>query len=120
MRKRMLVLFLIVAVAIGSVFAGGGAEAAPAAAAAPVEKSQIILGSSTQLNGDFFDGWTNSATNAYLKELMGGYATVVWTKEGRYIINPIAIPSHTAVENADGTKTYTFNIAQNHTNNDGS
>ncbi|MDD5077050.1 MAG: hypothetical protein PHS18_08160, partial [Sphaerochaetaceae bacterium] len=64
MRKRMLVLFLIVAVAIGSVFAGGGAEAAPAAAAAPAQRSQIILGSSTQLNGDFFDGWTNSATNA--------------------------------------------------------
>lgn len=114
----MLVLFLIVAAATGSVFAAGVAEPAPVAA--PVEKSQIILGSTTQVNGDFFDGWTNSATNAYLKELMEGYQTVVWTKEGRYIINPVAVPSHTAVVNADGSKTYTFNLAKNLTYNDGS
>ncbi len=118
MRKTMLVLFLIVAAATGSVFAAGVAEPAPVAA--PVEKSQIILGSTTQVNGDFFDGWTNSATNAYLKELMEGYQTVVWTKEGRYIINPVAVPSHTAVVNADGSKTYTFNLAKNLTYNDGS
>ena len=121
MRKRMFVLFLIIAFVTVSVFAGGGTEASPLTeATAAVEKSQIILGSSTQVNGDFFDGWTNSATNAYLKELMSGYATVVWTKEGRYIVNPVAVPSHTAVENADGTKTYTFNIAKNLTYNDGS
>lgn len=119
MRKRMLVLFLIVAVVAGSLFAGGDAEATTAATASTA-KSQVILGSSTQVNGDFFDGWTNSATNAYLKELMGGYATVAWTKEGRYVINPVAVPSHTAVVNADGSKTYTFNLAQNLTYNDGS
>lgn len=119
MRKRMLVLFLIAAFVVGAVYAGGDAEAATAAPAAAV-KDVVVLGSSTQVNGDFFDGWTNSATNAYLKELMGGYATVVWTKEGRYVINPVAIPSYDVVMNADGSKTYTFEIATNLTYNDGS
>ena len=116
MRKKLFVLFLIVAVTSASAFAMGVTE--PAAAVEKVE-TQVILGSSTQVNADFFDGWTNSATNAYLKELMSGYATVEWTKEGRYTINPTAVKSYTAVDNADGTKTYTFNLANNLVYNDG-
>ena len=113
MSKKLFVLFLIVAVFSASAFAMGVAEPA-----AKVE-TQVILGSSTQVNADFFDGWTNSATNAYLKALMSGYSTVEWTKEGRYAINPTAVKSYTAVDNADGTKTYTFNLANNLVYNDG-
>ncbi|HHU89180.1 MAG TPA: ABC transporter substrate-binding protein [Spirochaetales bacterium] len=113
MRKRIFVTFLIVAVVLSAAFAKGATEAAPNV------ETQVILGSSTQVNGDFFDGWTNSATNAYLKGLMGGYETVAWTKEGRYEVNPVAITSFDAVDNADGTKTYTFHLANNLTYNDG-
>ena len=113
MKRKLFVLLLIVAVVSASAFARGAAEAAPRV------ETQVILGSSTQVNADFFDGWTNSATNAYLKELMTGYETVVWTKEGRYIVNPISVPSYTAVDNADGSKTYTFALANNLTYNDG-
>lgn len=119
MKKRMVILFLIAAFVTGSVFAAGTTEEGAAAVAAPAEKTQVILGSSTQVNADFFDGWTNSATNAYLKTLMSGYDTVEWTKEGRYVVNPTAVTSHTAKENADGTKTYTFNLAKNLEYNDG-
>jgi peptide/nickel transport system substrate-binding protein len=113
MSKRILVAILILSVVFASVFARGTAETAP-----DVE-SQVILGSTTQVNADFFDGWTNSATNAYLKELMTGYETVSWTKEGRYIVNPVAVTSFKAVDNADGTKTYTFNLSNNLVYNDG-
>ncbi|MFA5569907.1 MAG: ABC transporter substrate-binding protein [Sphaerochaetaceae bacterium] len=114
MSKKLLVLLLITVVFLSGAFAKGAQEAAPQV------ESQVILGSSTQLNADFFDGWTNSATNHYLKLLMSGYETVSWTKEGRYEINPIAVKSWDAVDNADGSKTYTFNIANNLVYNDGS
>ncbi|PKL14584.1 MAG: hypothetical protein CVV52_01195 [Spirochaetae bacterium HGW-Spirochaetae-8] len=121
MKRRMLVLLLVLATVSGMLFAGGDAEATPAVAAAPAPaKDFVVLGSSTQLNADFFDGWTNSATNSYLKNLMGGYETVAFTKEGRFIINPVAVVNSTAVVNADGSKTYTFDIARNLTYNDGS
>lgn len=113
MSKKLLVLLLVMVVVSTLAFARGVEETAPKV------ETQVILGSSTQVNADFFDGWTNSATNAYLKELMTGYQTVVWTKEGRYIINPVSVPSYKAVDNADGSKTYTFTLANNLTYNDG-
>lgn len=120
MKKRMLVLVLVLVAASGMLFAGGGAEAQPAAVAAAPARDFVVLGSSTQVNADFFNGWTNSATNAYLKRLMTGYETVAFTKEGRFVVNPVSVTSSTAVINADGSKTYTFNLARNLTYNDGS
>ncbi len=114
MKKRLLALLLIVAIA-GTAFAAGVQEEAAVAK----KETQVILGSATQVNHDFFSGWTNSATNAYLKDLMSGYETVSWTKEGRYIINPVSVKDYSAVENADGTKTYTFKVTQNLVYNDG-
>ncbi|MGI6467309.1 MAG: ABC transporter substrate-binding protein [Sphaerochaetaceae bacterium] len=111
MRKRIIVALLILAFVATSAFALGTAEKVQ-------EETQVILGSTTQLDENFFDGWTNSATNAYLKGLMGGYETVSWTREGRYEINPTAVTSYKAVENSDGSKTYTFNIAKNLVYND--
>ncbi|NMA22758.1 MAG: ABC transporter substrate-binding protein [Spirochaetales bacterium] len=113
MSKRMLVALLVLAIVMTSAFAAGTKEAAP------VRETQVILGSTTEVNADFFDGWTNSATNAYLKALMEGYETVSWTREGKYIVNPTAVTSYTAVDNADGSKTYTFNIAKGLVYNDG-
>ncbi len=112
MRKKLFVTFLIVAVVFSAAFARGTEEA-------PSVETQVILGSTTQVNADFFDGWTNSATNAYLKGMMGGYETVAWTREGRFEVNPVAITSFDAKDNADGTKTYTFHLANNLTYNDG-
>lgn len=113
MSKKIVIALLVLTVALGSLFAAGLKEAQPQ------QETQVILGSTTQVNADFFDGWTNSATNAYLKQLMAGYETVSWTKEGRYEINPIAVKSYNAVVNSDGSKTYTFNIANNLVYNDG-
>ena len=115
MNKKLFILVLVVTMLSASLFAMGGGEQV----VAPRGDTQVILGSSTQVNADFFSGWTNSATNKYLKDLMSGYETVSWTKEGRYEINPIAVKSWKATENADGSKTYIFNIADNLVYNDG-
>lgn len=114
MNKKLFILVLA-AIFSASLFAMAAGETV----VAPKVETQVILGSSTQVNADFFSGWTNSATNAYLKTLMGGYETVSWTKEGRYAINPTAVKSWKATDNADGSKTYVFNIADNLVYNDG-
>ncbi|NLZ76881.1 MAG: hypothetical protein GX911_02805, partial [Spirochaetales bacterium] len=113
MNKKLLILVLVAIFSV-SLFAMAEGEVV-----APKVETQVILGSSTQVNADFFSGWTNSATNSYLKTLMSGYETVSWTKEGRYAINPTAVKSWKATENADGSKTYVFNIANNLVYNDG-
>ena len=113
MNKKLFILVLV-AIFSASLFAMAAGETV-----APKVETQVILGSSTQVNADFFSGWTNSATNSYLKTLMGGYETVSWTKEGRYAINPTAVKSWKATDNADGSKTYVFNIANNLVYNDG-
>ncbi|NLM61820.1 MAG: hypothetical protein GX193_07055, partial [Clostridiales bacterium] len=82
-------------------------------------KGQIIQGSTTQLNGDFVSGWTNSATNAEIKELINGYSTLAFTKEGMYIFDPIVVKEWEGIENPDGSKTYRFVIYDNLTYNDG-
>jgi peptide/nickel transport system substrate-binding protein len=79
---------------------------------------QIIQGSTTQLNGDFVSGWTNSATNAEIKQLMSGYSTLAFTKEGMYIFDPITLKEWEGIENADGSKTYRFVLNENLTYND--
>lgn len=113
MNKKLFILVLV-AIFSASLFAMAAGETV-----APKVETQVILGSSTQVNADFFSGWTNSATNSYLKTLMSGYETVSWTKEGRYAINPTAVKSWKATDNADGSKTYVFNIANNLVYNDG-
>lgn len=72
MNKKLFILVLVVTMLSASLFAMGGGEQV----VAPRGDTQVILGSSTQVNADFFSGWTNSATNKYLKDLMSGYETV--------------------------------------------
>lgn len=80
---------------------------------------QLIQGSTTQLNGDFVSGWTNSATNAEIKILLSGYGTLSFTKEGMYIFNPISIKEWEGLDNEDGSKTYRFVLNDNLVWNDG-
>jgi|GEM_PF-6356635 len=69
MNKKLFILVLV-AIFSASLFAMAAGETV-----APKVETQVILGSSTQVNADFFSGWTNSATNSYLKTLM-------WVRDG--------------------------------------
>lgn len=96
--------------------------AEPAATDAPEEEepeeetpvaytNQVIYGSTTESYGDFYSGWTNSAIDAYVKMLLTGYETVVWTREGVFQVDDnIAVKEWSQEENSDGSKTFTFTI----------
>lgn len=74
-------------------------------------KGEAILGSTTQLNADFMDGWSNSATNKYFKTLMDGYKLVAWTKDAGYAVDErVTVKDYKSEVDAEGNKTYTFTI----------
>lgn len=72
---------------------------------------QLVIGSTTDLESDFYDtSYNNSATNYKLYDLLHGLGTVVSDKEGAYVYDPTVVKSHEEKENEDGTKTYTVTI----------
>lgn len=82
--------------------------------------NQIIIGSTTESQGNFVDGWGNSAIDAYVKQLLNGYSTVVWTRENTFIVDEkVTVKEFKEEANADGSKTYTFTINDNLTYNNG-
>ena len=81
---------------------------------------QLVLGFITDLEGEFYDtSFNNTATNYKAYDLIHGYATIAYTKEGEFEFDPTVVASHEEVENEDGTKTYTITINDGLTWNDG-
>ena len=84
----------------------------------------IIIGNTTELSGKFryatFGGTNPGAADLDVEELSTGLGTVVTTKEGGYTWNETVVKSHEAVENKDGTKTYTIEIYDDLKYSDGS
>ena len=81
---------------------------------------QLVLGFITDLEGEFYDpSFNNTATNYKAYDLIHGYSTVTYTKEGEFEYDPTVVASHEEVENEDGTKTYTVTINDGLTWNDG-
>lgn len=72
---------------------------------------QLVIGTLTDLESDFYDAsFNNSATNYKLYALLHGYGTVVSDIDGAFVYDPTVVKSHEEVENEDGTKTYTVTI----------
>ena len=72
---------------------------------------QLVIGTLTDLESDFYDArFNNSATNYKLYDLLHGYGTVVSDVDGAFVYDPTVVKSHEEVENEDGTKTYTVTI----------
>ena len=71
---------------------------------------QIVVGSVTDLDDNMMDGWTNGAQNASIRNLIFGYAPVVYTKEGTFEVDPQVAESVEGVDNEDGTKTFTIKL----------
>lgn len=83
-------------------------------------KGEAIYGSTTDLNADFMDGWSNSSTNANFKRLMNGYAVVTWTKESGYAVDDkVTVKEYKSEVDSEGNKTYTFTINKNLVYNNG-
>ena len=72
---------------------------------------QLVIGTLTDLESDFYDtSFNNTATNYKLYNLLHGYGTVVSDIDGAFVYDPTVVKSHEEVENEDGTKTYTVTI----------
>ena len=78
----------------------------------PTEPSgQLIIGTNTPVENDFYDpSFNNAATNYSMYGLIHGGGTVVYTKEGKFEFNPTVVEKHEETENEDGSKTYTVTI----------
>ena len=73
-------------------------------------KNQLIIGQTTQLTGDFGNGFTSGAADACVKSLINGYSTVVYTRDGTYEINPTVVEKFHSTDHEDGSKTFYFKL----------
>lgn len=79
----------------------------------PTEPSgQLIIGTTTEMSGDFSGVWQNNASDADVRRLIQGYGTVDQTDEGEYLIDDSIVEKYETNDNEDGSKTYTFTIKQ--------
>ena len=79
----------------------------------PTEPSgQLIIGTTTEMSGDFSGVWQNNASDADVRRLVQGYGTVDQTDEGEYVIDDSIVEKYDTKENDDKSKTYTFTIKQ--------
>lgn len=84
---------------------------------------ELVVGNTTELNGRFFTNfWGNSTSDSRIKSLIHGTLdTVVYQKDlGAYGYNKRVATKIDETDNADGTKTFTFELAKDMLYSDGS
>lgn len=97
----------------------------PTATEAPTEApaeptGSIIIGSTTDLSGEFIPFFQNGAADNDIYKMTNGYGTTDITSAGEYVIDDTVVKDHVITDNADGSKTYTFTINSGLVWNDGS
>ena len=134
--KKFLALLLALAM-IASLAACGSKTEAPAATtaateanapdstpAAPTVPNRAILGSYTELSGDFrwpgFGGSSAGASDQDINRLTAGYSTMETNQGGAYVWNETVVKSHSETENEDGTYTVAIELNEGLTFSDGS
>lgn len=72
---------------------------------------QLIIGSITDLSKEFYDtSFSNDSFNYKMYNLIHGGTTVVYTKEGKFEVDPTVVANLETTDNEDGSKTYTFKL----------
>lgn len=86
--------------------------------------TKVILGSTTELSGDFrwpgFGGSSAGASDQDIGRLTSGYSTMEVDQSGAYQWNKTAVKNHTETENDDGTYTIEIELNEGLTFSDGS
>ena len=87
----------------------------------PAPAGQVVLGDSTRIAGNFIANFTTEATGNWVNDLLhSGRATMVMDFDGFWHLNPFVLrEAPTIVNNADGTRTYTFYIYTDNVWSDG-
>jgi peptide/nickel transport system substrate-binding protein len=82
--------------------------------AKPTEpRGQIIIGTGTELTGDWITAFQNNASDHDVKKFISGLEPVALTFSGEYVVDKTVVDSYKTTENEDGSKTYTWNINKN-------
>ena len=71
---------------------------------------QIIIGSTTEMSGDWLPYFQNNAADYDIWKFTNGQGTVDMTFAGEYVVNETTVKSYEVTDNADGSKTYTWVI----------
>lgn len=123
MSKKLIALLLLAALVVGCALTGcknkddgQTTTTAPEAVVREIQKgTRVILGSTTELSGDFrwpgFGGSSAGASDQDIAKLTVGYGTMEIDQSGAYQWNKTAVKSHNETENDDGT--YTIDIVIN-------
>lgn len=80
---------------------------------------QLIIGSTTQLTGDFMTGWSNGSSDMMIRRMLYGYNTVAKIQDGSFKLDDTVVKSMDTTENEDGSKTFTFTLNEGLTYNTG-
>ncbi len=130
-RKLLMLIAIVLVVVLGaSVLTackkdpkpnGGGTPDKPAGSVNNDFKvgGQVIIGSSTELSGDFrwpgYGTGSAGASDQDIATLTTGYSTMESNQGGQYVWNKTAVKSHTEeeIDHADGTKTLKITIEIN-------
>lgn len=98
-----------------------GADNAATSTRPDTPMGQLIVGTDTDLEQDFYDSYyNNAATNYKVCDLLHGRDTVVVTKDGEWIADPSVVTSLESADNEDGTKTHTITLVDGMVWSDGS
>ena len=57
----------------------------------------------------------NNAADKEIRDLISGYATVEYDKDGQFHLNETVVENHEETENEDGSKTHKFIIKEDFT-----
>lgn len=83
------------------------------------EGSELKVGSPTRVAGAFFTGmWGNNTSDVDVRALLHGYATVAWTSDASYSVDPTVVSDIQVTQGEAGDKTYQISLQKDLTYND--
>ena len=69
---------------------------------------RVVVGAN--LNGHFLAGFTNSAYDKMVRDLLYDYSTYNTDEAGQFVLNETVVKEQVVTENEDGSKTYRFTL----------
>ncbi|MBN1777870.1 MAG: hypothetical protein JW811_07080 [Clostridiales bacterium] len=103
MMKRLLVSVMCIVLVCSAFGTAAFAEE-------PAEDNSLIVGSVTQLSGNFFTAmWGNNTADIDVRQLLNDYQTIAWTSDGLYTVNNTAV-SDIVTRLVNNNRRYTFTL----------
>ena len=138
MKKKLVSMLLVAAMAVSLVACGGTAQNSPessttaadsteaateeaAAEEAASRPNRLIYGSTTEISGDLGNAWwTNNASDKKIRDLINDYNVITFDQQGAMLVNSTVVDGDIeTTENEDGSKTFTVKIKEGLTYNNG-